>query len=144
MRILVFGTGFIYQQNKYRLKNFELIGFLDNDKNKQGSFLDGVIVDCPNNCNKYHYDAIILMSTHYKEMRIQLLNLGVSNEKIIGEDDIGLFNKYVIKKEYCVRNSDNNKKRIMLVSNELTNKGAPNRLKNVADCLIKNDLQIDI
>lgn len=144
MRILVFGTGHIYERNKHRLKDFDVLAFLDNDILKQGKKLDGIRIDCPKNHNKYQYDTVIIMSVHYKEMRLQLLELGIPYEKIIDEGHRGVFENVVIKKEYIVKKNKDIKFKILLVSNELTNTGAPNVLLNLACILEKNNYSVDL
>ena len=46
-KVAIFGLGYIYKQKKELLKNIEVIAYLDNDKEKQGSYIEGVRVISP-------------------------------------------------------------------------------------------------
>ena len=50
MRIVVFGTGKAYRENRDRFDGEdEIVAFLDNDQKKQGGFLDHIAVHPPEN-----------------------------------------------------------------------------------------------
>ena len=49
MKVVVFGTGKIYKKYRFLLKklNIDIVSFIDNDKGKVGTYIDGVKVDSP-------------------------------------------------------------------------------------------------
>lgn len=140
MKIIIFGAGNWYKKYKTRLNNLNISAFIDNSAKKQGTYLDGIYIDTPDNIGKYKYEYIILMSEHYKEMRGQLLDLGVSAEKIIDKDNLGFFERYGIYKYYCIRDAkpENSKGKIVLCSHQMSLTGAPRVLFNMA-CILKEE-----
>lgn len=84
MKIVVFGTGKAYRENKERLDDAdEIIAFLDNDPEKQGTFLDHIAVYPPEKIEVLDYEKIVIMSDFAVEMREQLLALGCSEDSLI-------------------------------------------------------------
>lgn len=84
MRILIFGTGCIYQKMKrYLSEDDEIVAFLDNNQKLWGSKIDNRTIYSPINVLKFHFNKIVLMSDYAYEMKIQLLKLGCSKEKIL-------------------------------------------------------------
>lgn len=140
MRILVFGTGYQYRKRKEQLKNMTVLAFLDNAKEKQGSYLDGIVVEAPERVHQYSYDYIFLLSDYYPEMRTQLLELGVPKDKIVDKEYLGVFGLWqmVQSKKYEIKGvaAPGTKGRILLYSHELSLTGAPRVLYNMA-CILK-------
>ncbi len=88
MRIVIFGTGQIYcQQRKYLEPDKEIVVFIDNDSAKWNTYLDGVKIVSPKDVCGLEYDYIILMSMYAHEMKLQLYALGIPQEKIIHYED---------------------------------------------------------
>lgn len=140
MRVIVFGTGDMYQKNKTKLKYIKKIVFLDNAKDKQGTWMDGIYIDAPENVSKYDYDYVFLLSAYFKEMREQLLKLGVPEEKILDKEHQGQFKKLITTKRYqpeAHMKSDGIRGKILLFSHEMTLTGAPRVLYNMA-CVLKD------
>ena len=83
-KVLVFGTGQYYENYKENIKSLgnEIIGFLDNNIEKVGTFIDGVLVSNPKDVVKMEYDKIIIMSMFVSEITEQLLEYGISRDKI--------------------------------------------------------------
>lgn len=83
-KILVFGTGQFYQHRKLRLlEKAEIVGFLDNDKQRQGTVIDEKLVYAPDKAMQLSWDYIVLMSAKTDEMYSQLRGLGIPKEKIL-------------------------------------------------------------
>lgn len=85
MKIIIFGTGIYYRNRKEELKKIkdaEIVTFIDNDSNKWGISLEGIQINSPDIISRVDYDVVILMSLHVKEMKKQLLNMGVDVSKI--------------------------------------------------------------
>lgn len=125
MRIIIFGTGKMYERNKHELSKFPIVAFLDNDPNKQGTTLDGVIIESPSNIHKYSYDYVFIMSVHYNEMRNQLLQQGILNSRIIDTEHKGFLEGLYEIKYYLKKQKQDNKKNILLCSHDLCLTGAP-------------------
>lgn len=125
MRIIIFGTGKIYERYKNELSKLPIVAFLDNDPNKYGTTLDGVIIEAPSKISQYNYDYIFIMSVHYKEMRDQLLELGVSNSCIIDFENKGFLEDIYEIKYYLKKRRQNHRKNILLCSHDLYLTGAP-------------------
>lgn len=84
MRIVIFGTGQIYRENKERLdKEDEIAAFLDNDRCKQGRLVDGIPVYAPEKIQNLSYDRIVIMSNYAVEMRSQLLKAGCAEDALL-------------------------------------------------------------
>lgn len=94
--IVIFGTGLYYYNRKDSdcLKESNIIAFLDNDTQKQGTTLDGIPILNPKEIVQLKYDYIIIMSVYYDQMLGQLLSLGVDKSKI------GSF-RQIIEMEEC-------------------------------------------
>ena len=86
MKMLVFGTGRFYLNRKGDIEKYNkcdyIIGFVDNRANTVKSF-EGKPVYLPVEIIGKEWDAIVIMSAHYLEMREQLLSLGISTDKIM-------------------------------------------------------------
>lgn len=84
MKIVVFGTGKAYRENKGRFDGTdEIVAFLDNDPQKQGEILDHIMVYPPEKIKTLDYKKIVIMSDFAVEMREQLLGLECSAEHLI-------------------------------------------------------------
>ena len=84
MNIVIFGTGLFYQRRKQVLPNdTTIIAFLDNNKELVGTYQDNTIILPPEEILRLEYDFIVLASSVPNDMRKQLIELGVSNDKIL-------------------------------------------------------------
>lgn len=89
-KILIFGTGDYYQRYKNWLNEYHVIALIDNNPRKQGGLLDNCRVISPEEGIGLEYDFIVILSVHDKEMREQLLSLGVDYKKIYNQNDLHL------------------------------------------------------
>lgn len=120
MKVVVFGTGMIYQQNSAWIPVDDIVTFIDNDSKKQGSYLNGVQINAPEYILHISYDKIILMSTKQQEMKNQLLDMGIA------EESIWTWKRYEYEclkgtlKLYCYHEEpENTKGRILVISQHL-------------------------
>lgn len=125
MRVVIFGTGMIYQCNQIWIPAEDIVSFIDNDTKKQGSYLNGIQINALKYIFNISYDKIVLMSTKQQEMKSQLLGMGIS------EDLIWTWKRYQFEclrgvlKLYCYHEEQNtSKERILIVSQHLTYDGA--------------------
>lgn len=82
MRYLLFGTGDCYERYKRWFQDHEIVALLDNSEEKQGKILDGHEVVSPSEGVQRDFDAVIILSFYMKEMKAQLINMGVEEERI--------------------------------------------------------------
>ncbi len=137
-RVVVFGTGLYYQNRKRDLEKENIIAFLDNSLEKQGTFLDSVPVYHPAEVVKMEFDLIILMLQFIDDVYQQLTDIGIEKEKIL------TYTQYqdLFENKCLMINSNmtfyNQEKSVLLVSHELSNTGAPIVLLYLAEVLRKN------
>lgn len=82
MKIILFGTGDYYRRYRKWFMDEEILALLDNSLGKQNTFIDKIKVLPPEEGVKLPYDAIVILSFYVKEMREQLLQLGVPENRI--------------------------------------------------------------
>lgn len=146
-KVLVFGTGKYYEQRKKYLKNIEILAFLDNDNNKQGKLLDGIKIISPEEVKEYFYDYILLMSMYQYDMKKQLLSLNVKSDKILEYTEIGklcFYSKGAANSQYkfYMNSGKKNKKKALLITNDLENSGAPRALSEIGRILLKQNYEV--
>lgn len=84
MKIVIFGVGEIYRQNKKNIAvDDTVVAFLDNNEKVQGETQEGICIYSPLHIHKINYDKIIIMSSHAVEMKKQLLDLGCRRDRIL-------------------------------------------------------------
>lgn len=132
MKVIIFGTGKLYESNKYKFRKLSIAALVDNNPNKQGTYIDGIIVISPQQICEYQYDYIILVSRYYKEMRSQLISLGIRNECILDREYRGIFSEMRSVEMYRKILCNASKGKILLVSHDLALTGAPIVLYNMA------------
>ena len=135
MRIIIFGTGKIYAKYREKLSEMNIVAFLDNDADKQGTYLDNRPIDLPENIVRYDYDYIFITSVHYKEMRKQLESQGVDSEFIIDAGHKGYWEKIRKIKKYDLMENSVADKKILLVTHDFSLTGAPLMLYYAAKIL---------
>lgn len=84
MKIVIFGIGGTYKQNKKDIeKEDEIIAFVDNDCMMQGKIVDGLKVYHPEAIIRMQYDKIVIMSKFSIDIREQLLKIGCQSGQIL-------------------------------------------------------------
>lgn len=142
MRILIFGTGKVYERYKAQLRDdIIIVGFLDNDKEKQGKYFEGKKIYSPQEAVGLEYDLIFLMSIHHTAMREQLVEMGINDDKIYD------FNRpwTVFRHDKILTYGDINELQgnlIAVFSHALTSTGAQNVLFQAAVVMKKNNYNI--
>ncbi|MCL2260339.1 MAG: FkbM family methyltransferase [Fibromonadales bacterium] len=84
-KAIVFGIGQIYKTCADMIRSkFDIVGLIDNDKNKQGQIIDGFKIESPEFLLKGNiaYDKILLIPQVKLTILNQLISLGISMEKI--------------------------------------------------------------
>lgn len=83
MHFLLFGTGDYYNRFKKWFPQSSVLALLDNSPVRQHTLVDGIEVLSPSEGIKLDYDSIVILSFYIKEMRQQLLELGVEERRIV-------------------------------------------------------------
>ncbi|MER0500583.1 glycosyltransferase family 4 protein [Aeromonas hydrophila] len=87
----VFGTGNYYTSVREIIRfSYHIQFFADNNSHLHGKIFDGAIIVPPQQINILDIDIIIIASGFYKEIRQQLVNMGLESHKIflVQKDDI--------------------------------------------------------
>lgn len=144
MRVVIFGTGILYERNKEKFKGMNIVAFLDNDPNKQGTCIANIPVISPEKLKDISYDYVFLVSRYYSEMRKQLLGYGVCEDKIIDKVHRGIFANVRYVKKIGPIYERKNKVKILLFSHHMGLSGAPLVLYRMAEILKKNGYDIEL
>lgn len=142
MKVIIFGTGKLYESNKYKFQKMTVAALVDNDPDKQGTCIDGISVISPQQICKYQYDYILLVSRYYREMRSQLVSLGIQNECILDRECRGSFSGIRNIEVYRKVLQYSPKGKILLISHDLALTGAPIVLYNMALVLQEHDYEV--
>lgn len=144
MKYILFGTGDYYNRFHHWFKNRDVVAILDNDKSKQGKTLDGYPAISPDDITKYSFDAVVVLSFYIKEMKAQLLELGVSENKIYHFYDLHeLFCKEANTSDHTMGNEIfSPSKSILLLSHDLSLGGPALALYHAAVALKKSGYEV--
>lgn len=117
MQVVIFGLGVYYNLRKNNIKqNAKIVAFIDNNSDLWGKTNEGVVIFSPSTIAQLQYDKIILMSRKSNEMKNQLLNLGVSQDKIIYyEEFLAEIKRGKLEIFYSNNISCSNKKKILII-----------------------------
>lgn len=125
MKILLFGTGKKYKAYKDKFAQYEIVYLLDNDKDKQGMFLDGIEIVSPSKGVSVYYDAVFILSVYAETMKEQLISLGVEGERIFSYKDAERLKDCVLcYGDMLLRERREAKKRILIFTDNLRLTGA--------------------
>ena len=144
MRIYIFGTGNYYNTVKKCIPSDDIICFLDNAEEKQGSILDGKVIIKPEEVDFNRCDYVLVLILRYKEVVKQLRELGVQQEKVLLFSqfaDIYRTKLFVHSKCGDLTTEDwlkihRNDKKVLLFCHELDRNGISVVLMHLA-CLLK-------
>jgi len=115
MKYIIFGTGEYYKRYKRWFLDRDVVVLLDNDTKKQGKIMDGHLIIPPERITKYEYDAVVILSFYYSEMKNQLCGLGVPIEKIHH-----FYNLHDLFRKEDLKERDIKSKSILLLSHDLS------------------------
>ncbi len=144
MKIVVFGTGAYYGNRKEQIWKNQVVAFLDNDERKQGTMLDGRKIYAPDFIHRLEYDYIVLMARdgYVREMKLQLKRLKIDEIKMIHFDELIELTAENQMQIYYAKNSKGlwkgDGKRVLMLSHELSETGAPIVLFHAALALKKH------
>lgn len=82
-KVLIFGLGEIFKEFIVQeSKKYDIVGFSDNDQEKIGKTILEKKVIHPKDIPKTKFDVVIITSSYFNEIRLELINLGIPKEKI--------------------------------------------------------------
>lgn len=139
MAYVLFGTGDYYQRFRNWFNDKTVLAILDNDKKKQGTILDGHLVVPPEMVTELSFDAVVILSFYVAEMRKQLMDLGIAENKIYHFFD--LHDLFEAEKPKSARKAGDLKS-ILLLSHDLSLGGPALALYHGALVLRKNGYDI--
>lgn len=150
MNVVIFGTGLYYQNRKDTFSGIHIVAFLDNSPEKQGQILDGASILPPEKINQLEYDYLCIMAGPkiYGEMESQIYFLGVPIQKVVSFQ--GMQRLLTVGQQpemggmiYTTPQGwmPENKRRVLIITHELTLSGAPVVLLYMAKVLKTKDLQ---
>ncbi len=123
MKIVLFGTGEYYKRYGMWFDKKDVVALIDNSIDKQGTMIDGLKVVSPKYIMQIRFDVVFIMSFYVKEMRQQLIELGVEYHKIYHFYDIhDFYSKKIKKKEIFIFEKDSEYDRgdFLLLNQDLT------------------------
>lgn len=143
MKVLIFGTGNYYERYKKWIPKENVVALLDNSKNKWGSHIDGHLVISPADIADYEFDRVYIFSVYCREMKEQLLGLGVPEGILYSQFDLykeigGMIHKVPIRNVSSAPSARKHERRILLLSNDLQLNGAAIALYYLAAVLAKS------
>lgn len=128
-RILLFGAGGYYRDHRSIIKNLpntEVVGFLDNNADKQGTELDGYPVYLPEQTEEISYDFIVLTSIYACTMEKQLQKQGIGENRIFRLREYqGLCERDIVK-HYAAKHTGGagaDEKSVLLITSDLETNG---------------------
>lgn len=144
LKVIIFGTGNYYRLSKKYIDMNHVIGFVDNDSDKTGTFLDGKEIMAPEDADFDKCDYVLVLIMRYQDILKQLSGMGVAEDKIKLYPDLNdLFEvrpkiyseglAYELKRWISIRQE----KKVLLVCHELTRNGVSVVLMHVARILRK-------
>lgn len=129
MKILLFGTGDYYNRYKKWFTQQDVIALLDNSEQKHHTIIDGVEVLLPEEGIKLDYDTIVILSFYVKQMKQQLMQLGVEEQRIfhfydlhrlLGKDRERRTVRYFLNAEATIKTCSVKKPKILLMSHDMS------------------------
>ncbi len=150
MKFLLFGTGDYYERYKKWFPYDDVVALIDNSIEKHNTIIDGHLVVSPKEAVKLRFDVIVILSFYIKEMKKQLVELGITESVIYHFYDLhSLIYNQSVKRPIMyygdagkILENNINKKRVLLLSQDLTLGGPAIALFHIAEVLTKNNYEI--
>lgn len=151
MKILIFGTGDYYDRYKKWFAREDILALLDNSPFKQGTFLDGLPIRSPEEGIALPFDAVVILSFYVKEMKSQLMKLGVPPDRIFHFFDLHRLIdlreqrkpiQYYGKSEKIFISENLSVKKVLFLSHDLNLGGPAIALYHAARILQKQGYQV--
>lgn len=141
MKVLIWGTGQYYISNRNNFReNIDIIGFVDNNKEKQGTQLDGKKIYAPSEIKNVLFDYLFILCKDYISVRKQIME-GVQLPENVKVFDVTQIEVFCDLGNSIVYNYENNRKynkKILAYSLSLASTGAQNVMFIYFQILLKN------
>ncbi len=147
MKFLLFGIGEYYNRYKIWFEKEDIVALMDNAVIKQGERIDGILVISPEDIYKYKFDVVVVMSFYVKEMKAQLMSMGIREDRICHFYDIReLIGRPLMKRKVFYYGMEaverKREKKILLLNQDLTLGGPALALYHAAQVLMKSGCQV--
>ncbi len=127
MKVIIFGVGNYYLEQKERLKSYsdiEILAYTDNNAALWGKKIDEVEIVSPDSIRQFQYDVIVIMSTYGAEIYHQLIGLRVEKKRILSWEKVCAVHEQGNIDIYPARQDWSNKKeKILIISTDLDYNG---------------------
>lgn len=146
MKTIIWGIGKNYEANKkiFR-KEIEIVGFIDNNKEKQGKELDGIKIYSPKEINDLDFECIFILCKRYAEVRKQLMQLDVQDDIVVYDvTQIEILCELPKAVYYDYSVHKRNAKKLLVFSPALISTGAQNVLYVFLSILMKQNYDITV
>lgn len=147
MKFLLFGTGDYYERYKGWFRADDIVALLDNAVVKHGTKMDGHDVVAPEMGVALRYDYIVILSFYVEEMRKQLLELGVEQERILHFFDLHKIRRFLSPRkatQYFATSLSEKGKTVLLLLHDLTLGGPSLALMRGAEVLERAGYRVTI
>lgn len=146
MRLIIFGAGKMYQEYKEKFRrDIEIIAIIDNQADKWGKMIDGIMIYPPSYIENLKYDGVFLLSAYYHDMQLQLRKMGIPENKIYTIDShIETLLPEEPVQYYGSLCRETMRKKILVFSHALSSTGAQNVLYQAVCILRKNNYQVAV
>ncbi len=142
MKIVLFGLGKHYQNNKHHFLKLdvEIVVATDNNSSLWGQAIDGIEIESPENAIKQDYDYIVITNVKYeRDIHEQLLEYNVSEEKIVSCNDfIRSMNKGKLEVYFPLNQVSANEGKILFMMSEIGYHGGAMAILYAAMASIQN------
>ena len=144
MKIVVFGTGKLYDRYKTKLRDgVEIVNLIDNNAAKIGTYIDGIKVVSPKELQSIDYEYICLLSVYEEDMRNQLIDMGIKRDVIV---DSGQWEMFFVMNQYdaySVKEREDTPN-ILIFSHALSSTGAQNVQLPLINALLEKSYNIRV
>ncbi len=151
MKFLLFGTGDYYERYKKWFHKNDIVALIDNSLQKQHTTLDGIDILPPEEGIALPFDVVVILSFYVKEMRLQLIKLGVAEDVIYHFYDLHrFFDREELKQplqcfggaKELIGSGNQSEKKILLLSQDLTLGGPAIALFHAAEILMRHGFKV--
>lgn len=141
MRAILFGLGNYYSRFRKYFRDEDIVVLCDNNKEQHGKIIDGKRVISPEEICKYEYDKVYILSSYVQEIRAQLLDLGINEDKIEVFFNISIGSNNV-EKTKGNKQTEKGKEILVIASDFNSTSGATTVLLEASKLLLKSGYDI--
>lgn len=139
MKIVIWGTGKYYSKFIKYFTEEEILFIVDNDKTKHNLLLNGKMILEPQRIKDSDFDYIVILVKRFEIISKQLIEMGVSDERIKCYKDIATIKNIEISVQFGEQNlglfkwlNSSEGKNIFLCTHNFSRSGVPVAMMNLA------------